>query len=138
IPQGAQRFVNLALFALCLLSCGVLFAGGHFAWFLALLFGALAFGVTMVIPIGGADMPVVISLLNSCTGLAAAATGFVLHNNALIIAGTLVGASGTLLTQMMGRAMNRSITNVVFGAFGTGSGDAGAAAAGAGGQVRAT
>ena len=119
IPQGAQRIVNLALFALCLLSCGVLFAGGHFGWFLALLFGALSFGVTMVIPIGGADMPVVISLLNSCTGLAAAATGFVLHNNALIIAGTLVGASGSLLTQLMCKAMNRSLANVLFSGFGT-------------------
>jgi NAD(P) transhydrogenase subunit beta len=89
----------------------------------------------MVMPIGGADMPVVISLLNSFTGLAAAATGFVLNNDALIIAGTLVGASGTLLTQMMGRAMNRSIVNVVFGAFGTGGGTAAIAGA-TGGQVR--
>jgi NAD(P) transhydrogenase subunit beta len=81
----------------------------------------------------------VISLLNSFTGLAAAATGFVLHNNALIIAGALVGASGTLLTLMMARAMNRSVANVVFGAFGTGSSGAATAAAGAsGGQVRAT
>ena len=84
-----------------------------------------------VLPIGGADMPVVISLLNSFTGLAAAATGFVLHNTLLIVAGTLVGASGILLTQMMGRAMNRSLTNVLFGAFGaapTGGGAAGPAA----------
>ena len=72
-----------------------------------------------VLPIGGADMPVVISLLNACTGLAASATGFVLHNNVLIVSGALVGASGTLLTLLMGRAMNRSITNVLFGAFGT-------------------
>jgi H+-translocating NAD(P) transhydrogenase subunit beta len=93
--------------------------------------------VIMVMAIGGADMPVVISLLNSFTGLAAAATGFALNNDALIIAGTLVGASGTLLTQLMGRAMNRSIANVVFGAFGTGSGEAAAAGPG-GGQVRAT
>ena len=71
-----------------------------------------------VLPIGGADMPVVISLLNACTGLAAAATGFELENNVLIVSGMLVGASGTLLTLMMGRAMNRSITNVLFGAFG--------------------
>ena len=100
---------------------------------------ALLLGVMMVMAIGGADMPVVISLLNSFTGLAAAATGFVLDNNALIIAGTLVGASGTLLTQMMGKAMNRSIANVVFGAFGTGGGQAAAdQPAQSGGQVRAT
>ena len=79
-----------------------------------------------VLPIGGADMPVVISLLNSFTGLAAAATGFVLRNDVLIVAGTLVGASGTLLTQMMGRAMNRSLANVLFGAFGGADGGAGA------------
>ncbi|MEO5618595.1 MAG: NAD(P)(+) transhydrogenase (Re/Si-specific) subunit beta, partial [Candidatus Eisenbacteria bacterium] len=128
LPQGIQRFVNFALFGLCLLSAGVLLAGGSFGWFLALLFGALVFGVTMVMPIGGADMPVVISLLNSCTGLAAAATGFVLHNNALIISGTLVGASGTLLTTLMCKAMNRSLANVLFSGFGTPAA-AGAAAA---------
>ena len=88
----------------------------------------------LVLPIGGADMPVVISLLNSATGLAAAATGFVLHSNILIVSGTLVGASGTLLTQMMGRAMNRSITNVLFGAFGAVKGG-GAGAGGGGGPV---
>ena len=84
-------------------------------------------------------MPVVISLLNAFTGLATASTGFVLSNNVLIIAGTLVGASGTLLTQMMGKAMNRTIANVIFGAFGTGGGTA-AAGAGPGGDmhVRAT
>jgi NAD(P) transhydrogenase subunit beta len=80
--------------------------------------GALVFGVLFVLPIGGADMPVVISLLNAFTGLAAAATGFVLHSNVLIVSGMLVGASGTLLTLKMGQAMNRSITNVLFGAFG--------------------
>ena len=84
---------------------------------------ALLLGVLFVLPIGGADMPVVISLLNSCTGIAAAASGFVLHNDLLIVAGTLVGASGTLLTRMMGQAMNRPLTNVLFGAFG-GGGDA--------------
>ena len=80
--------------------------------------GALVFGVLFVLPIGGADMPVVISLLNAFTGLAAAATGFELSNNVLIVSGMLVGASGTMLTLLMGRAMNRSITNVLFGAFG--------------------
>ena len=99
---------------------------------------SLVLGVQMVMAIGGADMPVVISLLNAFTGLATASTGFVLSNNVLIIAGMLVGASGTLLTQMMGRAMNRTIGNVVFGAFGTGSGTAVAGAGGIDGQVRAT
>ena len=84
----------------------------------ALIAAALVFGVLFVLPIGGADMPVVISLLNAFTGLAASATGFVLHNTVLIVGGALVGASGTLLTVLMGRAMNRSIANVLFGAFG--------------------
>ncbi len=88
-------------------------------WLLAAaIVGAAVFGVVFVLPIGGADMPVVISLLNAFTGLAAAATGFVLHSNVLIVSGMLVGASGTLLTTLMARAMNRSVTNVLFGAFG--------------------
>ena len=91
-----------------------------------------------VLPIGGADMPVVISLLNAFTGLAASATGFVLHNNVLIVAGALVGASGTLLTLLMGKAMNRSITNVLFGAFGQVQAGAGAARVDDGRTVRAT
>ncbi|MEA2660655.1 MAG: H+-translocating transhydrogenase subunit beta [Chloroflexota bacterium] len=79
---------------------------------------ALLFGIALVMPIGGADMPVVISLLNAFTGLAVAAAGFVLGNQLLIVAGTLVGASGTILTRLMSKAMNRSIANVLFGAFG--------------------
>ena len=79
---------------------------------------ALAFGIALVMPIGGADMPVVISLLNAYTGLAVAMAGFSIGNQMLIIAGTLVGASGTLLTRLMSKAMNRSLANVLFGAFG--------------------
>ena len=140
VTLPAQKLVNAGVFAAIMALAVWQYVGTQREILLVVAMAlALALGVIMVMAIGGADMPVVISLLNSFTGLAAAATGFVIHNNALIIAGTLVGASGTLLTQMMGKAMNRSIANVVFGAFGTGSGDAGAAAAGAaGGQVRAT
>jgi NAD(P) transhydrogenase subunit beta len=115
---GIVRVANFALAALIAVAVVGVLNGGHMPWFLLLVFAALAFGALMVVPIGGADMPVVISLLNSFTGLAAASTGFVLHNNALIIAGTLVGASGTLLTQLMCKAMNRSLGNVLFGGFG--------------------
>ena len=90
--------------------------------FLLFLGFALVLGVAAVMPIGGADMPVVVSLLNAYTGIAVAATGFVLNNYALLVAGTLVGASGSILTQLMCRAMNRSIFNVLFGAFGTAGG----------------
>jgi NAD(P) transhydrogenase subunit beta len=96
----------------------------------------LLFGVLFVLPIGGADMPVVISLLNAFTGLAVAVAGFELENNVLIVSGMLVGASGTLLTLLMSRAMNRSITNVLFGAFGQVSPAAAAAAETDGGTVR--
>ncbi len=94
-------------------------AGVDQQWVLwALIALALVFGVLFVLPIGGADMPVVISLLNAFTGLAASATGFVLDSTVLIVAGMLVGASGTMLTLLMAKAMNRSVTNVLFGAFG--------------------
>jgi NAD(P) transhydrogenase subunit beta len=102
------------------------------------LIGAAAlFGILFVLPIGGADMPVVISLLNAFTGLAVAAGGFELENNVLIVAGMLVGASGTLLTLMMARAMNRSVANVIFGAFGQVQTAAGGVA-GTDGTVRPT
>jgi proton-translocating NAD(P)+ transhydrogenase subunit beta len=87
--------------------------------FTLMLCAALLFGVLLIIPVGGADMPVVISMLNAFTGLSAAGAGFVLDNNSLIIAGSLVGSSGTLLTVLMGRAMNRSLANVLFSAFGS-------------------
>jgi NAD(P) transhydrogenase subunit beta len=94
-------------------------AGVEDEWLLYGLIGlALLFGVMFVLPIGGADMPVVISLLNAFTGLAASATGFVLDSTVLIVSGMLVGAAGTLLTLLMAKAMNRSIANVLFGAFG--------------------
>jgi NAD(P) transhydrogenase subunit beta len=134
-----QRVITAGLFGVVLLLCVVLATGHESQLLLAVtMVIALVLGVQMVMAIGGADMPVVISLLNAFTGLATASTGFVLGNNLLIIAGMLVGASGTLLTQMMGKAMNRTITNVVFGAFGTGSTAAVAGPGGAVGQVRAT
>jgi NAD(P) transhydrogenase subunit beta len=104
--------------------------------FIALMVLALVLGVAFVLPIGGADMPVVISLLNAFTGLAVAATGFTLNNFALIVAGTLVGASGSLLTKMMSDAMGRSLANVLFGAFGQVHAGATAAAGAQGRSVR--
>jgi NAD(P) transhydrogenase subunit beta len=114
-------------------------AGASGDWVLyGLIVLALLFGVMFVLPIGGADMPVVISLLNAFTGVAASATGFVLDSTVLIVAGMLVGASGTLLTLLMAKAMNRSITNVVFGAFGQVQAGAGVGRADDGRTVRAT
>jgi len=104
--------------------------------FLFVVFAAALLGILVVLPIGGADMPVIISLLNSFTGLAAAMTGFVLNNTVLIISGALVGASGTLLTLLMGKAMNRSLTNVLFGAFGAPVATAGLSDTSSRGSVR--
>src|SRR5205085_3009333 len=100
--------------------------GAPLPFYLMVGLGA-AIGVLIVLPIGGADMPVVISLLNSYAGLAAAATGFAIGNNVLIICGALEGASGFLLSIIMSKAMNRSFANVIFGAFG--GAEAGAAVA---------
>ena len=124
-----QHIFNGLLLAAILAGCAVL-AANHGsdpseALFIAVLIGAGVLGNSFVLPIGGADMPVVISLLNAFTGLAAAAAGFALDNVALIVAGTLVGSSGTILTIEMSRAMNRSIANLLFSGFG-------AVAAGAG------
>ncbi|HEY4956068.1 MAG TPA: NAD(P)(+) transhydrogenase (Re/Si-specific) subunit beta [Gemmatimonadaceae bacterium] len=114
-----QRVLN-GLILLTIAGLGVAIAigsGGTLALWLVFA-AALLLGAMFVLPIGGGDMPVVISILNSLTGLAAALTGFVLHNQMLVVAGVLVGASGTLLTLLMSRAMNRSVANVLFGAFG--------------------
>jgi NAD(P) transhydrogenase subunit beta len=139
ITYPGQQIVNavlaLAILVLAVIDIAVVSSPAYFVPILVL---ALVFGVAFVIPIGGADMPVVISLLNAFTGLSVAATGFVLNNFAMLVAGTLVGASGTLLTTMMSQAMGRSLANVLFGAFGqVHAGAAGAAATAEGKSVRA-
>jgi NAD(P) transhydrogenase subunit beta len=120
IVFGAQRIVN-GLLLIALIYCGVMFAldpqlGSPY--FFAVIGLSLLFGVMAVIPIGGADMPVVISLLNSYSGLAACAAGFAINNIILIVAGSLVGAAGIILTNIMCKAMNRSLANVLFSGFG--------------------
>jgi NAD(P) transhydrogenase subunit beta len=127
---GQQIITSLIALALLAIAVYVAVVVNSVPLFLLFCLLALAFGVVLVMPIGGADMPVVISLLNSYTGIAVAATGFVLSNYALLIAGTLVGASGAILTQLMCRAMNRSLFNVLFAGFGTGGGTAAAGPAG--------
>ena len=119
ITYPLQRFVN-ALLALGVVALAVMVIQDphDLTVYSGLAIGAALLGVLLVIPIGGADMPVVISLLNSYSGLAACATGFVLGNSGLVISGSLVGASGIILTKIMCDAMNRSIGNVLFGAFG--------------------
>ncbi len=120
IVFGAQRIVN-ALLLVALIYCGVMFAMDPVLdspYFYAVIVLSLVFGVMAVIPIGGADMPVVISLLNSYSGLAACAAGFAINNNILIVAGSLVGAAGIILTNIMCKAMNRSLANVLFSGFG--------------------
>jgi NAD(P) transhydrogenase subunit beta len=125
VTYPGSRFVAAALLiGLLVIAVALAFVTNDVTLFLVFVALALLAGVLIVMPIGGADMPVVISLLNSYTGIAVAATGFVLGNYALLIAGTLVGASGAILTQLMCRAMNRSLLNVLFGAFGTGGGAA--------------
>ncbi len=116
----AQRLFNVLLFtSFLIMDVIVIINPVNSTGLLIILVIALILGIMFVMPIGGADMPVVISTLNSCSGLAAAATGFVLSNNILIICGALVGASGFILTRIMCKAMNRSIANIIFGAVGT-------------------
>jgi NAD(P) transhydrogenase subunit beta len=119
VTYPAQQWLNCLLFVISALLALVMAAGSHSMVLMSIfLVIALALGVLTVMPIGGADMPVVISLLNSFTGLAVAADGFAIDNVAMIIAGTLVGSSGTILTLAMCKAMNRPVTNVLFSAFG--------------------
>lgn len=119
-PVPSQHMINGALAVVLLMMTAGMATGITWLYILIVLV-ALALGVLLVNSIGGADMPVVIALLNSYSGLAAAATGFVIDNNLLIIAGSLVGASGIILTRLMCKAMNRSIANVLFGGTGGGS-----------------
>jgi NAD(P) transhydrogenase subunit beta len=128
---GAQQIVNLVLLVLALAAGVDLVAGAHSELlFVGMLVVAALLGNAVVLPIGGADMPVVISLLNAFTGLSAAATGVALNNPALIVAGMIVGASGTILTNLMATAMNRSIPSIIAGGFGGGGAVAGAEGAG--------
>jgi NAD(P) transhydrogenase subunit beta len=141
IVWKGQRVGNILLLLIGI-TAGAIILGGHsyqLIWLLLIeIAAALAFGVMFVLPIGGADMPVVISLLNACTGLSAAAAGFELRQDVLIVSGMLVGSSGTLLTLMMCRAMNRSLGNVIFGAFGQIQTAGGEGASNEGLTVRAT
>jgi NAD(P) transhydrogenase subunit beta len=131
-----QQFANAALLAVCLFLTALMWFGFGWPYVLIVLIAGVL-GVTLVMPIGGADMPVVIALLNSYSGLAGAAAGFVIGNSVLIISGSLVGASGIILTSIMCRAMNRSLANVLFGKFEAGA-DAPSADAVYGGKVKAT
>ncbi|MYM64282.1 NAD(P)(+) transhydrogenase (Re/Si-specific) subunit beta [Pseudomaricurvus sp. HS19] len=125
MPTKALMFTGQQIFnvllVLAILGSAVMFCiePSNPVWLWAILGLSLLFGIMAVIPIGGADMPVVIALLNSYSGLAACAAGFVLHNNLLIVAGALVGASGIILTNIMCKAMNRSLSNVLFSGFGS-------------------
>jgi NAD(P) transhydrogenase subunit beta len=118
LPGG--RWLSLALAVIALGAGGFLLTTASLPALAIVIVASLAFGVLMVLPIGGADMPVVISLLNACTGTAVAMAGFVINNWALIVAGALVGASGGILTKLMADAMNRSLSNIIMGGFGTG------------------
>ncbi len=137
VTYRGQNGVNLVLFAAAI-GCFVylIFAPGNELVFYVMIALAFVIGFSMVLPIGGADMPVVVSLLNSYAGLAASATGFAIENNVLIICGALDGASGFVLSIIMSKAMNRSFTNILFGAFGSVQTASGTSAAGL--SVKAT
>jgi H+-translocating NAD(P) transhydrogenase subunit beta len=134
IKLPGQTFINLGLFAICVISAIILATGTHSQalFIIGILLAAAVLGNMVVLPIGGADMPVVISLLNAFTGLSAAATGIALNNTAMIVAGMIVGASGSILTNLMAKAMNRSVPAIIAGGFG----GAIAAPAAAGGEDR--
>ncbi|HEY8461308.1 MAG TPA: NAD(P)(+) transhydrogenase (Re/Si-specific) subunit beta [Blastocatellia bacterium] len=132
ITYKGQNVINVTLFAVAAGIFIYLIYDPTQTWlFYAMVALSFLFGILLVLPIGSADMPVVMSLMNSYAGLASAATGFAIGNNVLIIAGTLDGFSGFILSILMCKAMNRSVTNVLFGAFGSASGDAGAGVEGA-------
>jgi NAD(P) transhydrogenase subunit beta len=140
IKLPGQAFINLALFVIAVGSAVVLAAGVHSQalFIFGILVCAGVLGNMVVLPIGGADMPVVISLLNAFTGLSAAATGIALNNTALIVAGMIVGASGSILTNLMAKAMNRSVPAIIAGGFGGVIAAPAGPAGGAGGTVRST
>ncbi|WP_341778765.1 NAD(P)(+) transhydrogenase (Re/Si-specific) subunit beta [Levilactobacillus sp. HBUAS70063] len=128
ITFPGAKIVNIIVVLGMLVAAWFMLATPTNIWFVILgLVMALIFGLLMTLPIGGADMPVVVSLLNAFTGLAVAFAGFVINNQVLIIAGALVGAAGTILTLQMAEAMNRSVANILAGGFGTGDSDSGGA-----------
>jgi NAD(P) transhydrogenase subunit beta len=135
ITFPGSRLVNIGLAVVGIGTACYMITSPSTPGLVIVLLAGLGFGVTMVLPIGGADMPVVISLLNAFTGTAVAMAGFVIGNWALIIAGALVGASGSILTKLMADAMNRSLSNIMIGGFGTGD-TAAAVVAGPGGDIR--
>jgi H+-translocating NAD(P) transhydrogenase subunit beta len=140
IKLPGQAVINAVLFGVCVASAVVLAAGTHSEalFILGILVASAILGNMLVLPIGGADMPVVISLLNAFTGLAAAATGVALSNPVMIVAGMIVGASGTILTNLMAKAMNRSVPAIVAGGFGGAVAAPAGPAGEAGGTIRST
>ncbi len=140
IKLPGQAVINAVLFGVCVASAVILVAGTHSEalFILGILVASAILGNMLVLPIGGADMPVVISLLNAFTGLAAAATGVALSNPVMIVAGMIVGASGTILTNLMAKAMNRSVPAIVAGGFGGAVAAPAGPAGEAGGTIRST